>query len=1662
MTGVQPLSTLGDDLDFGKNVNKWIGDINKLNEQVKLITAAAETAPSKEKGVNTEELKSRYDKVKGIAENYYKSLEADIKRNELEMREAGKTEAEISKATLDAKSLNIDKYYEKEKVLIALEANARSDADKEKLSSAKFIADKTEVLDREVALKRENLTNDEITNRLKLKDEEIKSSHAAGEAAVKDYNIIEEAQEKSIDERLKNVQTVKDMATGEADFAITENERAINKILVDQKKKIDDLNKLQESDEGIPHKEYMEAKRKINATTNAAIAEQERSNAKKIADINYEAIKDIKGYEKEAYEARVAQINAEAKIALEAGGNATRIAQKVQKDTREAFIKMGKDGKDFFAGMKAGAAQMIADFKSVGTLGFEFMQDAFKALGDTVETFFGDLFKGELKSFGDYWDSFCDSLLASFAKMIAQLISQWLMFEATVALFGKDFASSLGLSGGGLSGLLGGGGGGLLGGLLGTIGNFVFNKVIGGAFSWIGDVTGLTGVFDSLVTWGSELIGVGAEATTAMGAVATEAYTASIAVGELNASTVAFEAAMFEAGEAIAARQAFDMTAELAVAKTGTNYAGAATSTAIIAAITVFMEWIHSRGYERYAEKEYYGEYGSGYYGAAAGRVGDPMTQLAGMQGDLAASIFGESSTVTRVLGGLATSAGYLTDSLSSLLSLDFGEFAKSGWKALTGGLFESRAGFGSGGKWTGPWSGQWGETPSAQNYGWQELPGSSGPAEMAGAMGSSLQNAIGNIYAGIAKGLEGTSPELRNIINKELSKQKVTFLKLVEGGVNPAGNIDITRDTVRDIDAMIKGVQSDMVGTYKNVLLNLTGVFKDVTTTEDVYKRVQDAYTGEWELITEKVTKTTKDWVPYLERELKTLYPELDDASIKDLLRLQDVIENIDTGNVAQALEDIAFVFSFDDSIAKMKDGVIDFNGAIERYYKSINTEIIEAQEEATEAANVEMQALKPVFDYFINDTERLGLNAAEAREALGQWIITMMNGEEIVTEFDITAAEMFARWAEVERIAVTWGFSAIEAGKLAIQGLQAEFAKLAGGLSTSIENDLKKLSMSSDEYGEYLMNDLKIKWSELKAISDPQEFAAAFLEWKEEAMTVWNSLSDEQKKAFGPQILDWTKKSTDIFNKLTNASGKFANDVKGATDVYNPATATFQEAVGAFADAVGQFAGGGGNNNELPGGTGAHGGWVGGGIKGKDSVHALLMPGEFVVPADVAGNNSSALESMRSRSKYARMSAGGFVGMAVGGFVGDPNPDYSRDVAVSSTTDDQQTLADKIAKERADYRLTLMKLEWGHYIDLAEEAYSREEELLELSGATQMEISLEVLKNKEKLYNEDYEKQKEIINLEAELRTDDEREVLSDAEYIQRELIKLEQEKTLAFTKFANERELLQKQEMKERQDLLKQMEYERKEIEIANRLKQTQMEYETRAKEEIAREGAEGARAEHITMWNEALRYKAEYASAIELLNLQKQARTEDERRILSDEEWMNQQMYELNTERDMKLYEFLQRTRRFKAQYGIQLDTDWASLLGFANGGWVSGGIAGKDSVLSLLSPGEFVVPEKPAKEYAALLELIRSGRVYGAKDGIDFVPYDGMTVMAHKGEAFLTAEENRERKSESKKSGRGKEVNVTFNLTGTVIDRKAVDEFAKTIYPRLDRLRRLGH
>ena len=77
--------------------------------------------------------------------------------------------------------------------------------------------------------------------------------------------------------------------------------------------------------------------------------------------------------------------------------------------------------------------------------------------------------------------------------------------------------------------------------------------------------------------------------------------------------------------------------------------------------------------------------------------------------------------------------------------------------------------------------------------------------------------------------------------------------------------------------------------------------------------------------------------------------------------------------------------------------------------------------------------------------------------------------------------------------------------------------------------------------------------------------------------------------------------------------------------------------------------------------------------------------------------------------------------------------------------------------------------------------------------------------------------------------------------------------------------------------------------------------------------------------------------------------------------------------------------------------------------------------------------------------------------FPAKNGLDYVPRDNFMIRAHEGEAVLTKEENKRRRD----GNTGNVLHFHFPKA-LVVDKKAVNELAGLIYPRLEKMAAWGH
>jgi hypothetical protein len=251
-------------------------------------------------------------------------------------------------------------------------------------------------------------------------------------------------------EQKKYAKEYEDLMSSEGQFAQTENERAINAIIVQEQKKIDTIDQAYEKG-AITMEQWINGITTVVENADAAQIEIETEKAKKIADINYSLIQGIAGMNTWAHELRLSQIDAQA-AAYAKDGAAPRAIEAWKTDqTMRAGIKTAISGNDYAAGYQAQLEQYKLDMKSAGEYGSEVFKSQAGAIKSSIGGVFSDLRKGELKDFSSYFSDFADKMLSVWEDMTADMLTNWI--TTGQAMKSNNVTSSS--SSGGLSGLFG-------------------------------------------------------------------------------------------------------------------------------------------------------------------------------------------------------------------------------------------------------------------------------------------------------------------------------------------------------------------------------------------------------------------------------------------------------------------------------------------------------------------------------------------------------------------------------------------------------------------------------------------------------------------------------------------------------------------------------------------------------------------------------------------------------------------------------------------------------------------------------------------------------------------------------------------------------------------------------------------------------------------------------------------------------------------------------------------------------------------------------------------------------------------------------------------------------------------------------------------------------
>lgn len=246
----------------------------------------------------------------------------------------------------------------------------------------------------------------------------------AGDVAAANYKTITDADAKLLAAKEADSTAYKKLITGEADFAETENERAINKIIADHGAKMTALNTLQESG-NLTYKQYVDAKALIDKNYNAALINQAETARDKVNDASYSIYKTGTGYGKEAYEFAVAKIAAQAEKYKEMGVSVTAVQKYIKDANNEAYIAMLKDSSDWKDGV-------IAYFKEAATqaeTSAKYMYDVMKTFADSsktaISTTLFDAIKTGTVDLKKVWETFSDTMLKKLTDTVANMAVEW-------------------------------------------------------------------------------------------------------------------------------------------------------------------------------------------------------------------------------------------------------------------------------------------------------------------------------------------------------------------------------------------------------------------------------------------------------------------------------------------------------------------------------------------------------------------------------------------------------------------------------------------------------------------------------------------------------------------------------------------------------------------------------------------------------------------------------------------------------------------------------------------------------------------------------------------------------------------------------------------------------------------------------------------------------------------------------------------------------------------------------------------------------------------------------------------------------------------------------------------------------------------------------------
>lgn len=262
---------------------------------------------------------------------------------------------------------------------------------------------------------------------------------------------------------MKGQEEYEEMMSKEAEYGMTENQRAANAIIAQEEAKMNKLKDLWWANK-ITDEQYEEASVRVHNNAIAAKLDKDTEYAAKVAAINYNLIKGIAGMQEWAHELRMKQIDAEVEKLLKDGADPRAVEAFRADAAMRADIDRDIKGSGFADGYQAQLEQYKLDMKSAGQYGAEMFVAGHDAIKSSFKSLFTDIRNGQLKSFEEYFTDFTNKISDKWMDMLSEMLANWITTgQAMKGAQGENSGGTgfLGAIGGIIGAFLGGGSPGL-------------------------------------------------------------------------------------------------------------------------------------------------------------------------------------------------------------------------------------------------------------------------------------------------------------------------------------------------------------------------------------------------------------------------------------------------------------------------------------------------------------------------------------------------------------------------------------------------------------------------------------------------------------------------------------------------------------------------------------------------------------------------------------------------------------------------------------------------------------------------------------------------------------------------------------------------------------------------------------------------------------------------------------------------------------------------------------------------------------------------------------------------------------------------------------------------------------------------------------------------